>query len=1192
MPPLGVLDSRRWGWTGERLGRLVPGDGADNTDGADAVTAVGVELRALGPVEAMVGGELVDLGSLKQRALVALLLSRVDRPVAVDILIEELWSGEPPAAAMASLLAYVCNLRRVLEPHRPPRAPATVLRTRAPGYVLDSHSVEVDIRRFSGYATAGHEALTRPDPEHAVREFDAALGLWRGPAYADMRDAAWAAPEIARLEEMRLSVIEGRFRALLELGAHLVAVAELEVHARAHPLREHSCELLALAMYRGGRQAEALGVLRATRVRLADELGIDPGPTLQRLERDILAQAPELDWHPMTSPLPAPAGALARAPAQAPMSTAWSQLMDEEVFVGRESALQRLVDALGAVVCGRGRVVLVAGEPGIGKTTLLRRFTELAWVPVVWGRCPEHVAAPPLWPWEQVLRAVNARWPDREVPDPMAALLSGQPLEMSQLDVAGAALRRFEVIGQYLTAGPDPLVVVLDDLHWADMASLQLLMHLAEVVATSRLLLVATYRPHESAAMAETLATLARVRSTRIELSGLDTEEVRVLAGAVVGREVSKPTAERLWARTEGNPFFLRELVGLLVSEQRLDQPDTAPVPVPVREVVLRRIARLPEAAAAVLSVAAVAGRDFDVQVVAEAASVEVDAALEAIDAAVAIGLVVEDDQRLGWFRFTHALVTEALYQATGWLRRTRQHRRIGQAAARAWAGHDERAGEIARHWLLAAELDPATAVQAAAYTAAAARVADARLAPEDAAELWQQALAAAELAGNPVRDVDRYPLLVGLATSLYRAGNPRDGLPVFVQAIEHTLAETGREGIQSSRLVTAALGVIGESVWYPVDYGVVDEQLIGVLERALPRLTDPVHRALVLSCLAVARYYDNNPTGRAALSDQALALARPTTDNVMLAHVLRLRMLALYGPDYPEQCLEATTELLGLPGLPRPLMASARLLHAYVLMALGHIAEAAAEFDLLVPLAEQLRSLPLQMQLSLARTGLLLLAGQWPEAEVLSRTTYDLHVQMKWGVVRAVRMTQRWEAAYLAGSGADLVDELRAAAEATGIPALRSILAMALVQAGRMAEARLALRCPPPGPRDYTWLYPQCWALLAAARLGETELVTRLRSELLPYRRLACVAGAAVVSGSVAYFTAEAALALRDPDAALADLAIASEANERMGALPWLAQTRNAITRAQRLRQTDTALSAQTCPQPPGGDEEVLGRV
>jgi len=1134
------------------------------------VSAVGVELRALGPVEAVVGGRLADLGPRKQRVLFALLVSQVGRPVAVDVLLEELWAGAPPPAAMASLQAYVANLRRVLEPDRPPRAPAAVLRTRAPGYLLDSRGVEVDVHRFSEHATAGWEAWGQGDPQRAVSEFEAGLALWRGQAYADVADVAWVVPEVTRLDELRLSVVEGRCAALLALGAHEVAVAELEAHVQAHPLREHGCEHLALALYRAGQQAAALGVLRATRMRLADELGIDPGTALQRLERDILNQAPVLDWHP-----PTPARTVAAAdtvaprvpPTGAPQSTVWEE---GEVFVGREAALHRLGEALAVAVGGRGRMVLVAGEPGIGKTSLLRRFADTAGVPVVWGSCPEHVAAPPLWPWEQVLRAVHTRCTQRPVPALVVELLAGdtKPLP-GGLDVAGAALRRFEAIGQYLTDGPDPLVVVLDDLHWADLASLRLLAHLAESVPASRLLLAVSYRLHEAGALAETLAALARAGAGRIELSGLDAVNTQALVSAMTGREVRKDTAEGLWARTEGNPFFLRELIGLLTSEHRLEQQNTAPVPPAVREVVLRRIARLPEVAAVVLSLAAIAGRHFDIEVVAEAASIQIEAALEAIDTAVAAGLVAENEQRLGWFQFTHALVAEALYETTGRLRRVRQHRQIGAAAARAWAGQDKRAAEIARHWLLAVELGPATAAQASTHAATAARVADTRLAPEDAVTLWRQALAAADLAGD---DVDRYPLLMGLATSLYQAGLLHEGLPVFVQAIEQVLAETGPEGTDSSRLVTAALAALGESA-YPVAYGQVDDRLVEVLNQTLSRLTDPVQRALVLSCLAVARYYDGDPQRRATLSDQALALARPTANDMSLAWVLRLRAMALLGcPDYPEQCLAATTELLELPGLPPPMVAATQLNSAALLVMLGRIPEAAAAYDLVAPLIERLRSQPLQAMLRWRRAALLLLAGRWQEADAHSEAAFDLHARMSWGLeqdtAQACRLTQRWEAAFLTGTGTHLIEELSATVKITGLPALHNILATSLVQAGRADEARAVLRCDTPGPNDYLWLYTQCWGLLAAAWLGATELVIRLRAQLLPYRRLTCTVVAIVISGPVSYFTGEAALALGDPDAALTDLTIAVEIGERIGALPWLAQARDAIGRAQRLRQ------------------------
>src|SRR5215469_6114095 len=256
------------------------------------------QFRALGPVEAVVAGRLVDLGAPKQRALLALLVSRVGQPVAVDVLVEELWTGYPPPSAMTSLQAYIANLRRVLEPDRPPRKPTTVLRTHGRGYLLDSRVVEVDVHRFADRAKAGWQALDRDDPQDALIEFEAGLALWRGRAYADVADSTYVAPEVARLEELRLSVVEGRCAALLDVGAHELAEAELEAFTQAHPLREYGCELLSLALYRAGRQAEALAVLRTNQKRLAQELGIDPRPALQHLEKEILNQAPALDWRP------------------------------------------------------------------------------------------------------------------------------------------------------------------------------------------------------------------------------------------------------------------------------------------------------------------------------------------------------------------------------------------------------------------------------------------------------------------------------------------------------------------------------------------------------------------------------------------------------------------------------------------------------------------------------------------------------------------------------------------------------------------------------------------------------------------------------------------------------------------------------------------------------------------------------
>ncbi|HEV7651076.1 MAG TPA: BTAD domain-containing putative transcriptional regulator [Actinophytocola sp.] len=1127
-----------------------------------AAREIMVEFRALGPVEAVAAGRLVDLGAPKQRALLALLVSQAGQPVAVDVLLEALWAGRPPPSAVTSLQAYVANLRRALEPDRAPRTPATVLRTCPGGYLLDSRVVDVDVHRFGERAKAGWQAGDRGDAHEALAEFEAGLALWRGQAYAEVADATCVVPEVARLDELRLSVVEARCAALLAVGAHGVAVAELEAFIQAHPLREYGYELLSLALYRAGRQADALGVLRTVQKKLAEELGIDPRPALQTLEREILNQDPALDWHPtpaaptLTVPTAPPRAAAADLPA--------SPVPDGEVFVGREAALRQLTEALAAAGAGRGRVVTVSGEPGIGKTSLLRRFADLAGVPVLWGTCPEHVAAPPLWLWEQVLRAAGSRFPQRPVPPQVAELIDG---ETGQPADGGDMLRRFEAIVHYLTgASPAaPLVVLLDHLHRADPSSLRLLAHLAESVPASRLLLAVSYRSGEEESLAETLAALGRAGITRIALDGLDVADTHTLANALLDKEIGRATAEGLRARTEGNPFFLRELTKLLTTEQRLARPDTVPVPVAVRDVVLRRVARLPHAAAEVLSVAAVAGRQFDIEVVAQAASVELEAALEVLDTAVAAGVVVEDQQRLGWFRFTHTLVVEALYETTGRLRRARLHRRIGATAARAWAGNAERTAEIARHWLLAAELDPTAAAHACTHAAAAARAADARRAP--AAALWRQALAAADLAEND--ELDRYPLLIGLGSSLYRAGNARDGLPHFVQAIAETLvAQSVRHDPDASRLVAAAVAAVRGPDWYPGEHA--GPRLAGVLERALPVVTDPGQRALVLSCLAVARYHELDPVGRAALSDEAVALAAGTAAP---AEILHLRAAALAGPDHLDECLRAVTELLALPDVPTWTVGRARRLRAQALLTMGRVAEATAELDLAAGPADE-RCAPLRTQLDWSRAAFLLVAGRLREAGELSRAAHDRHARMSWGAPRVTRAVQRWEAAFLGRADlAGLADELRAVVESGG--PLHGILALALTEAGRMPDARLVLGRIPLAHKDYQWLHARCWALLAATRLDDTETVARLRAELLPYRRLTSSVQDVVISGPVAYFTAEAALALRDPDAAAVDLAVAADTARLMGSRPWLAVVREAVSRCARSGAALTRLPA-----------------
>ncbi|TDE47259.1 hypothetical protein E1295_23145, partial [Nonomuraea mesophila] len=241
--------------------------------------------RVLGPLAAHLDGEPVALGRPRQRSVLARLLAAGGRAVPVDRLIDDLYAHEVPPKALAAVQSYVSNLRRALEPGRSPRAPAGVLVTQPPGYALRLEAGAVDAWRFESIVSdpaAGHERLAE------------ALALWQGPAYQEFAGAHWADAEAARLEELRSSAVERHADAVIRLGRAAAAVPDLERLAGEHPLREGAWALLARALYRCGRQGEALGALRRARAHLAEELGVDPGPELRRLEQDILAQAAHL----------------------------------------------------------------------------------------------------------------------------------------------------------------------------------------------------------------------------------------------------------------------------------------------------------------------------------------------------------------------------------------------------------------------------------------------------------------------------------------------------------------------------------------------------------------------------------------------------------------------------------------------------------------------------------------------------------------------------------------------------------------------------------------------------------------------------------------------------------------------------------------------------------------------------------
>jgi DNA-binding SARP family transcriptional activator len=368
-----------------------------------------MEFLILGPLEAHEGGRKLALGGTKQRALLAMLLLNANRVVSNDRLIDALWGGADSEDAAKALQVAVSRLRKVLEPDRP-RDQDRLLVTRPPGYELRLGPDQLDLNRFERLVAKARSSLAA-DPASAARQLHEALALWKGPPLADLAYEPFAQPELARLEVLRLAALEDRIRADLDIGLHADLVGELEALVAEHPLRERLRGLLMLALYRSGRQAEALAAYADARHVLVEELGIEPGPELRELQQAILRQEPALDRRPVVEEAPEPS---------------------RGVFVGRERELGELVGALDDALAGRGRLVLLAGEPGIGKSRLADELMGRAGARgagVLVGPCWEAGGAPAYWPWVQALRAYI-----RETqPEALRAQLGAGGADLAQL---------------------------------------------------------------------------------------------------------------------------------------------------------------------------------------------------------------------------------------------------------------------------------------------------------------------------------------------------------------------------------------------------------------------------------------------------------------------------------------------------------------------------------------------------------------------------------------------------------------------------------------------------------------------------------------------------------------------------------------------------------------------------------------
>ena len=1132
-----------------------------------------MDFRILGPLEAHDGDDRIALGGARQRALLGLLLLHANEVVSSDRLVEELWSDERPTGRPRALQVAISRLRSTLEPDRPGGTESRVLVTRPPGYELLVEPGQLDLHRFEDLIAEGRTALAAGDAGTASDTLREALALWRGPPLADLAYESFAQAEIARLDELHSVAIEERIAADLEVGRHQDLIAELQTLVEREPLRERLRGQLMLALYRSGRQAEALEVYREGRRVLVDELGIEPRRELQALEGAILRHDPALD--PGTS-------VATPEPAAEPSRSA---------LVGRVSELAEMIAGLDDAFAGRGRLFLLAGEPGIGKSRLAEELVTKARARdarVLVGRCWEAGGAPVYWPWVQALRTyIGERDPAglREelgtgacdvaqfLPE-LRELLPDIP-EPPVLDPEAARFRVFDAVVSFLTraAAERPIVIVLDDLHAADEPSLLLLQFVARGLGDSRLLVVGVFRdvdPVLRDPLASALSELGTERVTRrITLGGLPEADVAEYIQLATGLTADPATVAAIHAQTEGNALFVDEVTRLLVAEQVFDSYVTANVGVPqgVRDVIGRRIRRLSEESRRTLTTACVLGREFAIDTLARMIECEPREALELLDEALEARAVGEVPGAPGRLRFSHALVRDTLYDGLTASRRVSLHARAGEAVEALHAGNEEpHLAELAHHF---AEATPAgTAARAVDYARRAGDRAAGLLAYEEAIRLYTLAIETLELSGRDDEDT-RCELLLALGAAEARGGAFGAAKETFVLA-----ADLARKLGTADQLARAALGYGGRYVWFRAGK---DQRLIGLLEDALEAQPDANSgmRAMLLARLAGALRDRPVPERREALTTEAVEIARELGDPATLAYAIEGTYASISWPRDTDGWLSMARELCLLAEeLGDMEKAFAGHLHAFgAFMVRGDLQAADLEFAAVAAVAHELRQ-PLQLWgLTMAGVMRALQFGHIDEAERLVEREAALGSDGQGDLTddatfHYVSHFHEWALGRERGGLAQVRESLEGfVAEYPTYFIFRCMLVSTYseldeVDTARAELARIATDDFHVLEVGSEWFFGASLLAEVCERLDDPAHAPRLYEALLPYGDHFVITHPEINLGSAARYLGLLALVMGRSDDAVQHLEQALGANERLGFRPWLARTQADLAR------------------------------
>jgi len=832
------------------------------TDGPNGVDFV----RVLGPVQVVTSsGRVVDLPSVSQRRLLAVLALHTRTSVRAE------WLADALDVSPGGLRTQVSRLRKVLGDGN--------LSTAATGYRLD---VDVDADVFC------REIADVSERDPAVR-LERALGRWAGAALEEFAGEEWAAGEAARLTELYASATEDLAAALIAASRWSDAVARLEAHVALYPLRDRPRGLLMDALAGDGRQAEALRAFQQYRLLLAEAVGTEPSVEVREIEQRIATS-----WAHVEVDLPLPGALVTHGPA---IGRSWERrTLAECATRARESGLQ---------------TVVLSGEAGIGKTTLLGAFAadmrDRHGGTVLYARCDEGAAVPlqPFrslvgWCVEQVstallethaarfggeLRRIAPQLAARiEVPDPTSS------------DDATERFLLFEAVADLLRriAGADGLVVMLDDLHRAEPTALALLRHVTRALVDAPVLLIASFRDgaeHVTEALRVVLADIDWNEAHRITLRGFDDADLADLVAIETGASAAG-VAARLRDDSAGNPLYATQLIRHWVESGLVERDvDTVrfsgdssegTIPPSLRDVVWSRVAALGAEAAEVLSAGAVLGVEFDDA--ALSALVEVDAAVvdRALDAATVSGLLVPVDPTGGVMRFTHALVADALYAELPPFRRRRLHERAARALEHTERRPQKTVVQLARHCALGGLL-----LDAMRWATLAGDNALAHLAPSESATWYRAALEHCAALERP--DAERADLVVRLGEAMHRAGDP-DAYATLQQGAELAARCDARPVLVRAALATDR-GFMQLGAFAPQQLEIVEAAV------AVAEPDDVATYARLLALFAQSLIHTPRAQLREDVARQALDLTATSADQTLLPAIASSVLYALWAP-------------------------------------------------------------------------------------------------------------------------------------------------------------------------------------------------------------------------------------------------------------------------------------------------------